>query len=390
MPVQPSSDLVAEPPLQRWPALAIGLMSGTSLDGVDVALIDTDGETVGRFGPTGFRPYAEAERALLRRAIAAATSISDRTVRSGILAEAEGLANAAHAEAVEVFLAANDIDAENVAVIGFHGQTVLHRPERGLTVQIGDGRALAARLAIPVIYDFRAADVAAGGQGAPLAPLFHRALAQRLHRESPVAVLNIGGVANVTYIDGDEVIACDTGPGNALLDDFMRLRTGAAFDSDGRNAASGIVDADAADRLMQHPFFAEPPPKSLDRNDFQNWVASAVERKSVADGAATLTALTTAAVARIIGHLPRPPATWIVAGGGARNVTMMRMLADRLAPARVETGREAGWSVDALEAQAFAYLAVRSLRALPISLPTTTGAPRPLTGGVLASPERTR
>ncbi len=204
--------------------------------------------------------------------------------------------------------------------------------------------------------------------------------------QPPVAVLNIGGIANVTYVDGEEVIACDTGPGNALIDDFLRLRTGAAFDVDGRNAAAGVVDADAVDRLMQHPFFALPPPKSLDRNDFQSWVADALERKSVADGAATLTALTAAAVVRVVRHLPRPPASWIVTGGGARNPALMQMLAGGLAPARVETGREAGWSVEALEAQAFAYLAVRSLRGLPLSLPTTTGVSRPLTGGILAKP----
>jgi anhydro-N-acetylmuramic acid kinase len=366
--------------------LAIGLMSGTSQDGVDVALIDTDGETIAQFGATACRPYSKAERTLLRRATAAAANLTERTARPAIVAQAERLINDAHAEAVQTFLAANDLNAANVAAVGFHGQTLLHRPERRLTLQIGDGAALAARLGIPVVYDFRSADVAAGGQGAPLAPIYHRALVRRLGREMPIAVLNIGGVANVTYIDGEELIACDTGPGNALLDDFLRLRTGRPLDTDGRKAAAGAVDEALIERLLQHPFFLAPPPKSLDRNDFRGFVGDTLDGIGVEDGAATLTALTAAAVARIVRHLPRPPATWIVAGGGARNPTLMRMLAGRLAPARIESAHEAGWSIDSLEAQAFAYLAVRSLRGLPISFPGTTGAPRPLTGGVLARP----
>ncbi len=274
-----------------------------------------------------------------------------------------------------------------MTVIGFHGQTVLHRPQRRLTVQIGDGHFLAARLGIAVVYDFRAADVGAGGEGAPLAPVYHRALVQRAAREFPVAVLNVGGVANVTYIDGDELIACDTGPGNALVDDFVRERTGALLDTDGRAAAAGAVDEAALARFLAHPFFQKAPPKSLDRNDFRDWVGAACDGYSVEDGAATLTALTAASVARIVPLLPRAPKAWIVAGGGARNPTLMRMLGERLAPVKVETGHAAGWSVDSLEAQAFAYMAVRSLRDLPISFPGTTGAPRPLTGGVLVRPQ---
>jgi anhydro-N-acetylmuramic acid kinase len=236
------------------------------------------------------------------------------------------------------------------------------------------------------VYDFRAADMAAGGQGAPLAPAFHRALVRQLHRDPPIAVLNLGGVANLTYVDGDELIACDTGPGNALLDDFLRLRTVDPLDTDGRKAAAGTVDALTVERLLAHPFFALPPPKSLDRNEFHSRVGAALDGCGVEDGAATLTALTAAAVARIVAHLPRPPATWIVAGGGARNPTLLRMLAERLAPAHVETAHAVGWSIDSLEAQAFAFLAVRSLRGLPITFPGTTGALRPMTGGVLAKP----
>jgi anhydro-N-acetylmuramic acid kinase len=374
------------PPLGGASLLAIGLMSGTSQDGVDVALLDTDGERIGRLGATACRPYSKTERTLLRRATAAAVNLTERTARPDGLAEAERLINNAHAEAVESFLVANGLQRGEVAVVGFHGQTLLHRPERLLTVQIGDGPALAARLGIPVVYDFRAADVAAGGQGAPLAPVFHRALVQQLNRASPLAVLNIGGVANVTYIDGERLIACDTGPGNALLDDFLRVQTGKPLDIDGRVAASGAVDEKMIARLLAHPFFAAPPPKSLDRNEFRGFVGDTLDGIGVADGAATLTALTAAAVARIVPHLPRAPASWIVGGGGARNPTLMRMLAERLAPAQVESAHAVGWSIDSLEAQAFAYLAVRSLRGLPFTFPGTTGAPRPLTGGVLAKP----
>jgi anhydro-N-acetylmuramic acid kinase len=380
------ADLPSDLSSPSSPVLAIGLMSGTSQDGVDVAMIETDGEVITRFGPTAYRTYSKSERALLRSATAAATNLVERTGRPGVVAEAETQVNAAHAEAVETFLAANGVKPGDVTVIGFHGQTLLHRPERGLTVQIGDGRVLAARLGIPVVYDFRAADVAAGGQGAPLAPVFHRALVRRLGREVPLAVLNVGGVANVTFIDGDELIACDTGPGNALLDDFLRLRTGQLLDTDGRAAQAGVVDEDAIARFLAHPFFTKPPPKSLDRNDFRGWVGATLEDRSVEDGAATLTALTAAAIARIVPLLPRALETWIVAGGGARNPTLMRMLAERLAPARVETGHAAGWSTDSLEAQAFAYLAVRSLRGLPLTFPGTTGVPYPLSGGALVRP----
>ena len=362
---------------------AIGLMSGTSMDGVDVALIKTDGERVAAFGPVGYRPYGEAERDLLRRALHGATQLEDRAARPGVLAEAEAMVTAAHAEAVEDFVGTHHFSHGDIAAIGFHGQTVLHRPEDRLTVQIGDGAALAHRLKMPVIYDLRAADVAAGGQGAPLVPVFHRALVASLERPRPVAVLNVGGVANVTYMDGDDLIACDTGPGNALIDDFVRTRTGESHDRDGALAARGKTDETFIAHALKHPFFSAPPPKSLDRNAFVTLDASAL---ATADGAATLTALTAATVAAVVPLLPRAPATWIVAGGGARNPSLMRMLGARLAPATVETANALGWSSDAVEAQAFAFLAVRSLRGLPLTFPTTTGAPRPLTGGVLARP----
>lgn len=362
---------------------AIGLMSGTSLDGVDVALIETDGERIQSFGPTHYRAYHKPERELLRQALAAGVSLTERNVRRGVLVEAEALVTRAHAEAVEAFLAQNGLAPASIDIVGFHGQTVLHRPAAGLTVQIGDAGALAERLGIPVAYDFRAADVAAGGQGAPLVPVFHRAIVETIDRPHPVAVLNIGGVANVTFVDGGpDPIACDTGPGNALIDDFMRARTGAAYDDNGDLAATGKPDHGFIERLLAHPFFHDTPPKSLDRNAFA-FANIGLPEFSVADGAATLSALTVEGVARVIPHLPERPRGWIVGGGGARNRTLMRMLAERLAPASVETANQVGWSADALEAQAFAYLAVRTLRGLPLTFPTTTGAPRPMQGGVI-------
>jgi anhydro-N-acetylmuramic acid kinase len=363
---------------------AIGLMSGTSLDGVDLAMIETDGKRVQAFGPSGYRPYTETERRVLRHALTEAVHLPQRDARPGILREAELLVTVAHAEAVASFTAHNHINYEDIDIVGFHGQTVLHRPAERMTVQIGDAAALAKAIHIPVMHDFRAADVAAGGQGAPFVPVYHRALAQSLGREGPIVVLNIGGVSNITYIDGGDVlIACDTGPGNALLDDFMYRVTGQRFDCEGRMAAQGAVDEAWIARALTHPFFALPPPKSLDRNDF----ASLVLRDMLpVDGAATLTALTAAAIARVVPLLPKTPRSWIVAGGGARNLTMLRMLRERLAPAAVEAGDALGWSTDAIEAQAFGFLAARGLKGLPLSYPATTGVPIPMTGGVIARP----
>jgi anhydro-N-acetylmuramic acid kinase len=363
---------------------AIGLMSGTSLDGVDVALIETDGKQVKAFGPSGYRPYTDRERGLLHQALTEAASLPQRDARPGILREAERAVTIAHAEAVATFTAHNHITCEEIDIVGFHGQTVLHRPERKLTVQIGDASALAKAIHIPVMYDFRAADVAAGGQGAPFVPVYHRALAQSLHREGPIVVVNIGGVSNITYIDGaDTLIACDTGPGNALLDDFMYRVTRQQFDCEGRMAAQGAADEAWIARAMQHPFFALPPPKSLDRNDFASLTLHAM---APADGAATLTAFTATAIAGIVPLLPKVPKSWIIAGGGARNLTLMRMLRERLAPATVEAADGLGWAGDAIEAQAFGFLAARGMKGLPLSYPATTGVPIPMTGGVIARP----
>ena len=254
---------------------AIGLMSGTSMDGIDVALIETDGETISRFGPSAVYPYREHEVAILRRAMEQAPALRSRGERPGVIGEAERVSTALHASAVNALLRTNGIERGTIDIIGYHGQTVLHRPAEKLTVQLGDGTVLARETAIPVIYDFRATDVAAGGQGAPLVPVFHRALARAVERPHPIAVLNLGGVANVTFIDGDkDPIACDTGPANALIDDFMRERNGAARDVDGRAAGAGRVDTAALEKLVMHPFFAQRCPKSLDRNDFRAWVAA--------------------------------------------------------------------------------------------------------------------
>src|SRR5215470_10061997 len=288
----------------------LGLMSGTSLDGVDLAMIETDGRRVKRFGPSGYRPYSERERSLLQQALTEAVHLPQRDARPGILREAEQVVTIAHAEAVAAFVAQNRLTFEEIDIVGFHGQTVLHRPEKKLTVQIGDAAALSRAIHIPVMHDFRAADVAAGGQGAPFVPVYHRALAQSLGREGPIAVVNIGGVSNITYIDGtDTLIACDTGPGNALLDDHMFREMHQPFDTAGSFAALGKADAAWIARALELPFFSLPPPKSLDRNDF---AALKLGPVPPADGAATLTAFTAAAIARIVPLLPKPPKSWIV------------------------------------------------------------------------------
>jgi anhydro-N-acetylmuramic acid kinase len=366
---------------------AIGLMSGTSIDGVDVAFVETDGKESIVLGGSGFFPYQEADRALLRAAVADAAALDDRAARPGALARAEAMITSRHAEAVEAFLAAQAIDPTTVELAGFHGQTVLHRPERRLTVQIGDGAGLAERLGIRVAYDFRAADVAKGGQGAPLVPVFHRALASAAGFTEPVVFINIGGVANLSFIvPGEEPIAFDTGPGNALVDDLMLKRRRLPFDRDGAAASRGRTDQAALEALLAHPFFAAPPPKSLDRNDFSG---SMVEDLGTEDAAATLTAFTAAAIARALSHLPARPSRAIICGGGARNKSLMQGLADRL-PCPVISAVAFGWSSDAMEAQAFAYLAVRRLKNLPITFPATTGVSTPLPGGILATPQGTR
>ncbi len=357
--------------LPDGPVWALGMMSGTSLDGVDAALIETDGVTVPRFGPWRTAPYPAALRAQLR------TVIEGRGERE----DAERALTAFHADAAEALLAEAGVRREEVAVAGFPGHTVRHEPEAGLTDQIGDGAALARRLGIDVVNDFRSNDVAAGGQGAPLVPLFHAALARRSGLAAPLAVLNLGGVANVTWIGGpadEDLLAFDTGPGCALIDDWVLGTTGAALDRDGRLAGSGQVDRDALDALLAHPYFEAKPPKSLDRNQFD---PAPVSGLSAGDGAATLMAFTAEAVRRALAHVPAAPLRWLVTGGGRHNLALMATLGERLG-APSQPVEAVGWQGDALEAQAFGYLAVRSRRGLALSLPRTTGVPHPVSGGV--------
>ena len=358
---------------------AIGLMSGTSMDGVDAALVRTDGERVETTGPALTLPYAAAFRQSLRQCL------GPQPEAPNLLPEVERTLTLHHAEAVRALLARAGLAAEAVGVVGFHGHTVFHAPDQRQTRQIGDGALLAQETGLPVCFDFRSADVAAGGQGAPLVPIYHAALARDLPR--PLAVVNIGGVANVTWLPEDpaspHLMAFDTGPGNALVDDWMLRHTGQIMDAGGAVAARGQVDEARLDALMRHPWFAAPPPKSLDRQDFTG-LLPLLEGLSLADGAATLTAFTAAALARAAAFFPAPPRRWLVCGGGRHNQALMAALVARL-PAAVEPGEAVGWDGDALEAQAFAFLAVRSRRGLPLTFPGTTGVAQPLAGGRLAA-----
>lgn len=351
----------------------IGLMSGTSLDGVDAGWLETDGERVGATGPTLTLPYDDRLRADLRRILDLAPSLSpdDRRLKT-----AEARLTEYHVRAVAAL-------GREADLIGFHGQTILHQPDRRRTWQIGDAATLAWRTGIPVACDFRSADVAAGGQGAPLAPVYHAALARDLPR--PVAVLNIGGVANVTWIGPDgALVAFDTGPGNGPLDDWVGRHTGQRFDRDGALARAGVVDGAALERLLAHPYFARPIPKSLDRLDFAAaLVASGLETLSPADGAATLVAFTVQAVARA--PLPQPPQHWLVAGGGRHNPAILAGLRRSL-EVPVDPVEAVGWDGDALEAQCFGFLAARVAAGLPLSFPGTTGVPAPMAGGRVVRP----
>jgi len=363
----------------RDPIRALGLMSGTSLDGIDVAMITTDGEEVVERGPSQTTPYPSEFRNKLRQTLADAVGMTARDQRPGCLAEVERELTERHAEAVKVFLAKNAIKSSTIDVAGFHGQTVLHRPRDRLTVQLGDGPGLAKLLGIDVVYDLRAADIAAGGQGAPLVPVYHRALAE--FDEAPIAFLNIGGVANVTWVGSDgSLIAFDTGPGNAQIDDFVAARTGQAFDRDGALSASGKADTKTVARFLQQAYFKLPPPKSLDRGAMAIDIPSSM---STADGAATLAVCAALAVDKARDWFPERSKSWIVCGGGRHNVGVMQSLSAALM-IKPQTAEAVGLNGDSMEAEAWAYLAVRSLRGLPISFPMTTGVPTPMTGGVLA------
>ncbi len=359
---------------------AIGLMSGTSMDGIDIALLETDGSDHVRRFPGSSVAYPESFRGRLRDALAAARTLSDRTARPGILADVEQELTDRHADAVRRFMGDRMLQPSAVDLIGFHGQTVLHRPEMRLTIQLGDGRRLAELTGVDVVYDLRAADCAAGGQGAPLVPVYHRALAAKIP-ERPIAFVNIGGVANITWIGRDgRLNAFDTGPGNAMIDDWMLQWSGKAVDRDGEAAARGRVHDSVVEQVLRAEFFSRLPPKSLDRNAF---AGIEVRNLSLEDGAATLTAVTVATIARAREHFPEQPTLWLVCGGGRRNRTLMTGLA-AVVEAAVAPAEAVGLDGDTMEAEAWAYLAVRSALGLEITFPGTTGALGPMTGGVLA------
>lgn len=361
----------------KFPAVwAIGMMSGTSLDGVDAALIKTDGTHVLEKGVHITLPFSDELFDALHEAVH----------MRGDLLKVEHDLTLFHAQAVRELLQTAGKTAKDVHVIGFHGQTVSHRPKEGITWQIGNGALLAAETHIDVVCDFRRRDVAAGGQGAPLVPLYHAALAKQL--PMPVAVVNIGGIGNVTWVGKSEamsedimaydILAFDTGPGNAMLNDWVRKHTGAAYDKDGELALKGRAFTNLVDEFLEHPYFKATPPKSLDRNDFN---ISQMNNLTVEDGAATLTAFTAQSVAKAVHFCPAPPKRWLVSGGGRHNPAIMQALAEVLP--NVEPVESVGWDGDALEAQAFGFLAVRSLYNQPLSLPTTTGASHAVTGGAL-------
>lgn len=360
------------------PLLALGLMSGTSADGIDGALIETDGTTIHRFGETHFIPYPDAVKRDILKAYGRIPG-----------PEIEPLSRAItelHGHMVLTLIEKADLKPTDVNIIGFHGQTIFHKPprlkgERGETHIIGDGYLLANLTQIPVIDQFRLNDIAHGGQGAPFVPLFHQALAKDLPK--PLAILNIGGVANVTWIgeQEDHLVAFDTGPGNGLIDDWVQSHTGLPWDEEGKIAALGRVDDALLARWLAHLYFTQPPPKALDRQMFKAFLED-IAPLPFEDGVATLTAFTAGTIEKALPHFPQAPLSWLVAGGGAHNATLLKMLTERLR-VPIKTAHDQGWEGDALEAQAFAFLAVRSLKNLPLSLPGTTGVPYPLTGGRL-------
>ena len=357
----------------KW---SLGLMSGTSLDGIDAALIRTDGEYVQEFGPSLTIAYDEQMKAILYAAVRG----------RGDFLLAEHVMTLKHAEAVKALLEKASLSYKDVAVIGFHGQTLVHRPEEDLTWQMGDGALLAEKTKIDVVCDFRRRDVAAGGEGAPLVPLYHAALAR--HMELPIAVLNLGGIANVTWIGKSErasnelmaldILAFDTGPGNVMLNEWADHKTGVDYDVGGKLALAGTVDTESLDMLLNNAYFAKHPPKSLDRNHFS---ADHMQHLTAEDGAATLTAFVVESVRVSARYFHAPAKQWFITGGGRHNPAVMKGL--KAALGDVYPVESLGWKGDALEAQAFAFLAVRSLKRLPLSLPTTTGALRAVTGGAL-------
>jgi anhydro-N-acetylmuramic acid kinase len=369
------------------PIWAVGLMTGTVLDGnIDVALLRTDGESIAEFGPYTLAPYPQSIRTLLEETLAQARVWNFDGPEPAIFREAEEALTRAQSAAVKELVESKGMALGDIGIIGFHGQSVLHRapqPGRlGATRQLGDGALMHKLLGVKVAYDFRSADVRAGGQGAPLAAIYHQALLRQIGAKGDVAVLNLGGVANITWWDGaDTLIAFDAGPANAPINDFIKGLGLGEMDTNGVLAARGEVDEPRLKDLLKHPYLSAPYPKSLDRFDFLSTMA---EGLGPADGAATLTAFTTSAVGKALDLLPQRPRKLVVCGGGRHNPTIMAMLNSR---AHVEAvpAEAVGWRGDAIEAECFAFLAVRVIRGLPISFPTTTGAPEPLRGGQLAA-----
>ncbi len=368
---------------------AIGLMSGTSMDGIDIALLRTDGRDRVERGPSLGVAYEAAFRGRLKQALEDAKSIKTREERPGNLASVEQELTLRHADAVRHFLSKNNLQPRDVDVVGFHGQTVLHRPDEALTVQLGDGASLAGETGIAVVHDMRANDMVFGGQGAPLIPAYHAALAASLpvgvRGTRPVVFVNIGGISNLTFVGTDgAIVAYDSGPGNTLIDQWVEEHAGIPFDQGGTIASEGRVLSGLAERYLTNPFFTAAKRRSLDRNDF---VPPAGGEASLEDGARTLAYVTAAAIFKSSQHLPARPGTYIVCGGGRLNRIIMEDLAAQVCAdgAAVLAAEQAGLDGDAMEAEAWAYLAVRALAGLPLTFPATTGVSQPVTGGVFNS-----
>ncbi len=359
---------------------ALGAMSGTSLDGVDAAELVTDGLSIFEFGESRYRMYSVAERATLQHALG-------KWFGDAVEA-ADELTTKVHINALSPF--------ENVDVVGFHGQTLAHEPKGRGTLQVGNGAALADALGVPVVWDFRSDDVAMGGEGAPLAPFFHFACAKWIGAKEPLCFLNLGGVGNLTYVDPifdrpeqpGALLAFDTGPANAPVDDLMHARLGQRMDRDGALAKTGTVERGALELFLAEPYFNRMPPKSLDRNDFSEMIRL-VRELSDADAVATLTAMCAAGVVQGMEHCPKPPSRVLVTGGGRHNPVLMEMLSVSLG-CPVLPVESVGLNGDMLEAQAFAYLAVRVARGLPTSSPDTTGVKALVGGGTVSVPASVR
>lgn len=367
--------------------LVLGFMTGTSLDAVDMAVLDTDGEEILAFGPAGERKLSDALRTVLLEATQQALKWERGTPEPAIFRHAADMVAEEHHSAAEAFLQANDLAWPDLDLIGMHGQTVLHeRPREGVpgrTVQLGNAALLAQLTGRPVAYDFRSDDMAAGGEGAPLAALYHVARARAADLTPPLAVLNLGGLANLTFWSGPgEFTAFDAGPGNGMIDLLVQARGAGRCDAGGKYASVGRVDETVLRAYLAHPYFQAPPPKSLDRYDFP---LEPLERLELEDAAATLVAFTAEAVRLGLEAVDETQAQVIVTGGGRHNPEIMRALAERL-PVPVTTAEDHGWRGDSIEAEAFAFLAARTLRGLPISFPKTTGVAKPMTGGRIIRP----